>query len=132
MEERAGLATPKLPSEGGSSIPRRRYLEQELLEVSAVGIPANPNALALGLKAGVLEKSDLNALADLIRLTVSGKVKACDSGNKLTRGRSSRSQLLRLARDLRSILKHAYPAGARIRQKNGQRVSIFLSLNFSV
>ena len=34
---------------------RRRYLEQELLEVSAVGIPANPNALALGLKAGAIE-----------------------------------------------------------------------------
>src|SRR6267142_2858292 len=28
---------------------RRKYIEQELLEVSAVGIPANPNALALGL-----------------------------------------------------------------------------------
>jgi len=49
---------------------RRKYLEQELLEVSAVAIPANPNALALGLKSGALEKSDLRALADLIRLTL--------------------------------------------------------------
>ena len=46
--------------DGGSSsasaqsgfAPRRRYLEQELLEVSAVAIPANPDALALGLKSG--------------------------------------------------------------------------------
>src|SRR5205807_964159 len=45
---------------------RRKYIEQELLEVSAVGIPANPNALALGLKAGAIEKSDLRDMADLI------------------------------------------------------------------
>ncbi len=38
---------------------RRRYLEQELLEVSAVGIPANPEALQLGLKAGVIGRRDL-------------------------------------------------------------------------
>src|SRR6266404_944918 len=31
---------------------RRKYLEQGLLEVSAVAIPANPNALALGIKSG--------------------------------------------------------------------------------
>src|SRR5436305_2906278 len=36
-------------SSASSSVPyRRKYLEQELLEVSAVGIPANPNALQLG------------------------------------------------------------------------------------
>src|SRR6266436_3124120 len=44
----------------------RKYLEQELLEVSAVAIPANPNALALALKSGALEKSDLRDLADLL------------------------------------------------------------------
>src|SRR5204863_7385003 len=49
---------------------RRKYLEQELLEVSAVAIPANPNPLALGLKSGAVEKSDLRDLADLIRLTL--------------------------------------------------------------
>jgi len=49
---------------------RRKYLEQELLEVSAVAIPANPNALALGLKSGAIEKSDLHDLADLLRLTL--------------------------------------------------------------
>jgi HK97 family phage prohead protease len=38
---------------------RRKYIEQELVEVSAVGIPANPNALQLGLSAGAVEKGDL-------------------------------------------------------------------------
>ncbi|MGH7971593.1 MAG: HK97 family phage prohead protease, partial [Limisphaerales bacterium] len=46
---------------------RRKYLEQELLEVSAVGIPANPEALQLGLKAGAIEKDDLKALLELLR-----------------------------------------------------------------
>src|SRR5438034_9206265 len=48
----------------------RRYLEQELLEVSAVAIPANPHALALGLKSGAVEKADLSDLADLIHETL--------------------------------------------------------------
>src|SRR5881397_1449282 len=46
---------------------RCKYLEQELLEVSAVSIPANPNALTLGLAAGAIEKSDLQELAELLR-----------------------------------------------------------------
>jgi len=45
---------------------RRKYLEQELLEVSAVGIPANPEALQLGLKAGAIERSDLRELSGLL------------------------------------------------------------------
>jgi len=46
---------------------RRRYLEQELLEVSAVGIPANPNALQLGLKAGAVARADLRELLERLR-----------------------------------------------------------------
>jgi HK97 family phage prohead protease len=41
---------------------RRRYLEQELLEVSAVGIPANPNALILALKSSAIETDDFEQL----------------------------------------------------------------------
>ena len=37
------------------------------MEVSAVGIPANPNALALGLKSGAIQKSDVRDLAELIQ-----------------------------------------------------------------
>jgi hypothetical protein len=47
--------------------PARTYLKQELLETSAVGIPANPNALALALKSGAIEKSDLRETADLLK-----------------------------------------------------------------
>ncbi len=46
---------------------RRKYLEQELLEVSAVSIPANPNALQLGLKAGAIEAADLREAASLMQ-----------------------------------------------------------------
>src|SRR5437899_4618563 len=45
----------------------RKYLEQELLEVSAVGIPANPNALMLALKAGTIDEADLRELRRLLR-----------------------------------------------------------------
>jgi len=72
----------------------RKYLEQELLEVSAVAIPANPNALALGLKSGALEKSDLKALADLLRLTL--------EPSRITHHASRTYQLLR---SLHCILK---------------------------
>jgi len=54
------------PESNKGGLVRRRYLEQELLEVSAVGIPANPNALQLGLKAGAIQKSDLQELLDVL------------------------------------------------------------------
>src|SRR2546423_12828726 len=46
---------------------RRKYLEQELLEVSAISIPANPNALTLAYKAGAIEKTDLKEFLELLR-----------------------------------------------------------------
>src|SRR5436305_6889847 len=70
---------------------RRRYLEQELLEVSAVGIPANPNALVLGLKAGAVEKSDLQSLLEVIA--------------PLAERKSPITSYTQIARDLRTILK---------------------------
>ena len=74
----------------------RKYLEQELLEVSAVAIPANPNALALGLKSGAVEKSDVRDLADLLRCTL-------DSARNTQH--ETRAQLLaRLAREIRIVL----------------------------
>ena len=50
--------------------PRRRYLEQELLEVSAVAIPANPDALALGVKSGAIARSDVEETIELLRALV--------------------------------------------------------------
>lgn len=58
----------------GTLVPRRRYTEQELIEVSAVGIPANPNALTLALKAGAIEKSDLRELFQLLKHIVAADV----------------------------------------------------------
>ena len=58
---------PTRSSAGKRETFKRKYLEQELLEVSAVGIPANPEALQLALKAGAVEKSDLRDLADFLR-----------------------------------------------------------------
>jgi HK97 family phage prohead protease len=62
----------------------RKYIEQELLEVSAVGIPANPNALALAYKSGAVEKSDLHETFDLLRLTLEGS--AARSADSLSAG----------------------------------------------
>jgi hypothetical protein len=61
------------PSSSGSPLVRRRYLEMELLEVSAVGIPANPAALQLGLEAGAIEKADLRELLEVLRCLFNSK-----------------------------------------------------------
>ena len=116
---------------------RRRYLEQELLEVSAVGIPANPEALQLGLKAGAVQKGDLKELLDLLgmaaRAAASGAEPAViepgvrssllavpgeplpifsDPAAPYTHARASgvwrnEAQLLRLARALRDVLRRS-------------------------
>jgi hypothetical protein len=52
---------------GAQSSYSRKFTSQELLEVSAVGIPANPNALALAAKSGAVEKSDLIELYQLLK-----------------------------------------------------------------
>ncbi len=46
---------------------RRGYLEQELLELSAVAIPAHANAGALGLKSGAVEHATLAETLDLLQ-----------------------------------------------------------------
>lgn len=102
---------------------RRKYLEQELLEVSAVAIPANPNALALGLKAGAIQRADLREASDLLRLALeplggkqadglSAKSELCSTpagSNTDTRAlglRAFEAQLLQLARALKEALRH--------------------------
>ena len=77
---------------------RRKFLEQELLEVSAVGIPANPNALALGLKSGAIAKSDLKDVLDLFRSTLA--VPESDEG-----GPRLNDQVIESLRTFQKILK---------------------------
>ena len=88
---------------------RRRYLEQELLEVSAVAIPANPDALALGVKTGAITKADLADTLDLLRsLTVDyGPWRPPHNlARPATSDRSGPSDpLLTFARELRRILR---------------------------
>jgi Phage head maturation protease len=85
---------------------QRKYLEQELLEVSAVGIPANPNALALGLKSGAIQKSDLHDLSDLIHLTLDQST-CSPSVALLAKEGPTRpsSSLLQMAKQLHSLLR---------------------------
>lgn len=54
--------------EGKEATPARRvYVEQELVEVSAVAIPANHNALALSAKTGITKPQDIKACLELVR-----------------------------------------------------------------
>jgi HK97 family phage prohead protease len=55
----------------GMNGPRRIYLEQELLEVSAVSIPANPNALVMGLRSEAVDESDVRELLEIFRAALS-------------------------------------------------------------
>jgi len=77
----------------GGATPRRRYLEQELLEVSAVAIPANPDALALGVKSGAVARSDLQETLELLG-SVAGELERPN-------------QWMDLARELRRIMQRA-------------------------
>jgi hypothetical protein len=86
------------PGAQAAPAPRRRYLEQELLEVSAVAIPANPDALALGLKSGAIAKADLQDTVDLLRALV-GTAPATDNPQP--------NQWLDLARELRRVMRKA-------------------------
>jgi hypothetical protein len=90
---------------------RRRYLEQELLEVSAVGIPANPEALQLGLNAGAIEQADLVELWELLRGMVGAtrenfrsKLEGDGADTSALGAAANGAHLLRLARALRDIL----------------------------
>jgi len=108
-------SSPSSSSSSSSSPPvRRRYLEMELLEVSAVGIPANPSALQLGLQAGAIAKTDVRDVLDLLRALFDSKSKQFRSNpagvatNTSAVGvNANEAQLLRLARALRELLRRA-------------------------
>lgn len=83
---------------------RRKYLEQELLELSAVSIPANPNALQNAVKAGAVDRADLRDLREFLEKFCSDKtVTAPDVGAPGTA--NDGAQLLQLARDVKRLLR---------------------------
>jgi hypothetical protein len=101
---------------------RRKYLEQELLEVSAVGIPANSEALQLGLKAGAIQKSDLRELLELLRAALGPSAQSpmlepqsissshsagADSDTSALGVGANEAQWLQLAREVRCVLGEA-------------------------
>jgi len=113
---------------GGKNEPERTYTKQELLEISLVAIPANPGAtVGLALKAGVIEGADLRDLAEMLKQFCSDAPRGINdspaSGGpsgpipqggadaaanaRASGGRVHDAHLLRLARDLRDILKRA-------------------------
>ncbi|HEV2393059.1 MAG TPA: HK97 family phage prohead protease [Verrucomicrobiae bacterium] len=79
----------------------RKHLEQELVEVSAVAIPANPNALALALKSGALEKSDIQTTLDLLHQSL-----AIAKTTSPIPPIIPTSPALLLSRQIRDLLKH--------------------------
>ena len=83
-------------SEEKSGVLRRRYLEQELLEVSAVAIPANPDALALGVKSGAVAKADLKEALELLRALVGA-----------AGAEERRNRWVDLARELHGVMRRA-------------------------
>lgn len=93
-------------SDGSVSTQRlaRRYLEQELLEVSAVGIPANPDALQLALKAGAIQTSDLRDMADLL-LRFCANPAAATPTARACGVAGNEAHWLQLAREARRLLR---------------------------
>jgi hypothetical protein len=98
------------PSPGGSgaasgtAAPRRRYLEQELLEVSAVAIPANPDALALGVKSGAIAKADLQETLELLRGLTGAVPQSEETPPEIG---AHKNHWLEVARELRRVMQKA-------------------------
>lgn len=85
---------------------RRKYLEQELLELSAVSVPANPNALQNAVKAGAVDTGDLRDLAEFLKQFCSDQASA-ESNASASGSATDDAQLLRLARDVQRVLRAA-------------------------
>lgn len=100
---------PREWENGGVSTPyRRKYTRSELLEVSAVGIPANPAALANAVKSGCVDTSDLRELAQCLKHFCNTKADgSLDSGAK---GESlddaQWKHITQLARSVAEVTRH--------------------------
>jgi HK97 family phage prohead protease len=87
--------------------PSRTYTQCELLEVSAVGIPANPNALTLAFEAGAIEKSDLRELYALLKHFCSDEPAGAPGNASNSTGGAHELQLLQLVRETAQMVKRA-------------------------
>lgn len=94
----------------------RKYLKQELLETSAVAIPANPNALELACKSGAVEKCDLRELMDLLRALTGETAGGSPSISHFAGSESDASapglgtdgaQLVQLLREVAAVVRRA-------------------------
>jgi len=85
---------------------RRKHLEQELLEVSAVGIPANPNALQLALRAGAVEARDLRDLLEALREVLAHPARLSRQAGGVS---AEETRWLHVARDLQRLLQRGSP-----------------------
>jgi hypothetical protein len=90
---------------GEKSAFMRRFTAQELLEVSAVGIPANPNALALAAKSGAVEKSDLLELYQLLK-HFCNDCAAPGSPSRSAATEDGHGHLLQMMRETASAVRH--------------------------
>lgn len=87
--------------------PERIYLQQELIEISLVAVPANPGAtIGMALKSGAIQKADLKELEQLLK-TLCNEPAGPDAEASATGLGTDVAQLLPLARELRTLLKRA-------------------------
>jgi len=62
--ESVGFMPKKWEDGDGEKAPRRTYTKQELLEISIVPVPSNPNALMNAVKEGVITTKQLKQITD--------------------------------------------------------------------
>jgi HK97 family phage prohead protease len=89
---------------GGANKFARKFLKQELLELSAVSIPANPNALQNAVKAGAVDRSDLRDLAEFLKSFCSTKAEA-ESNASASGSAVNDARLLRLKQHAEQTLR---------------------------
>jgi hypothetical protein len=75
-----------------------------------VSIPANPNALQLGLKAGAIAQADVEELLELLLKTTSTSRVSLEAttprhATATTQDFGSTNELLQLARDINVLMK---------------------------
>ena len=63
--ESVGFLPKKWEDGDGEKAPRRTYTKQELLEISIVPVPSNPNALMNAVKEGVITTKQLKQITEL-------------------------------------------------------------------